>query len=156
MYSNTRSLTVGEIMSFPVITSSANDNIRSIANKMKKHDISGVVIVDRENTPLGIITAGDIVRRAAVRRGAFLFAKAKHVMSKPVHSITREKALEEAARQMADNKVKSLCVVDGVGKLVGIITEEDITKNASYLIEVLNEMVRTGFVKKEGTAEGML
>ena len=156
MYSNTRSLTVGEIMSFPVITASENDNIRSIANKMRKHDVSGIVIADESHVPIGIITAGDIAKRVAVSRKAFLFSKAKHVMTKPVHTITREKTLEEAARHMAENKIKSLCVVDEGKRLIGIITEGDITKNASYLIEVLNEMVRSGYTKNPETPEGLL
>lgn len=155
MYSNTRSLTVGEIMSSPVVTGRENENIQSIAIKMKKHDISGVVIVDNENTPLGLVTSADIVKKVAVKKSAFLFSKAKHAMSSAL-TITRERTLEEAARQMADHKVKNLCVVDGKDKLVGIITEDDITRNASYLIEVLNEMVRSGFTKTETTVEGVV
>lgn len=156
MYAGDRSLTVGEIMSFPVITGKESDSIRSIAAKIKKHDINGVVIVDKDHTPLRVITSGDIVGGAMTKGKSFFFSKVKHIIRKPVHTITRERTLEEAARYMIDNKVKSICVVDGSNKLIGIITEDDITKNAGYLIEVLNELVRTGYTGRDGTVSEIL
>ncbi|MEM3227641.1 MAG: CBS domain-containing protein [Candidatus Micrarchaeaceae archaeon] len=146
MYADTRSLLVNDIMSSPVVTAKEDESIRSIATKMKKYEIGSVVIVDKDNIPIGIITERDIVRRLlAGSKHTLFFTKAKHAMSRPVFTITKEKKLEEAARYMANNKIKKLCVVDENKKLIGIITEEDITKNASYLIDVLNEMISTGY-----------
>ncbi len=151
MYADTRSLLVSDIMSSPVVTAREDESVKSIAAKMKAHEVGGIVVVDKSNAPIGMITERDIVRRllAGTKRTLF-FAKARHVMSKPLLTITKEKKLEEAARYMADNKIKRLCVVDGNKKLIGIITESDITKNASYLIDVLNEMISTGYTREEG------
>jgi len=35
--------------------------------------------------------------------------------------------------------------VDDKGSLIGIISEGDIVKNASYLIDVLKEIIETGY-----------
>jgi len=154
MYADTRSLLVNDIMSFPVITGSEDESIKSIALKMKKHEVGGIVITDKENRPIGVITERDIVRRLlAGSKHTLFFTKAKHVMTKPVLTITKDKKLEDAARYMADNKVKRLCVVDENKKLIGIITEEDITKNASYLIDILNEMISTGYANAASESE---
>jgi CBS domain-containing protein len=143
--SESRSLVVNEIMSYPVITAQEGTSIKDIAKKMGKHGIDAVVIVDKLNTPVGIITEGDIVRRLVSAKRNLWFVKAKHVMSKPVVTIPRSILLEDAAKQMAEKKIKKLCVVDENKKLVGMLTTADITKNAGYLINVLKEVIQTGY-----------
>ncbi|MGC8622350.1 MAG: CBS domain-containing protein [Candidatus Micrarchaeia archaeon] len=154
MYTDTRSLLVNDIMSSPVVTAREDESVKSVAAKMKAHNIGGVVVVDKEGLPIGMITERDIVRKllAGTKRTLF-FAKAKHIMSKPLLTITKDRKLEEAAKYMADSKVKRLCVVDENRKLIGIITESDITRNASYLIDVLNEMISTGYTEERNKEE---
>ena len=148
MYTDNRSLLVKDIMSFPVITATAKESVKSIALKMKNKKISSVVIVDESNVPIGIVTQGDIVNKLIARTKNLLFAKAKNVMSSPVITIKGDVTLENAANTMAKNRIKKLCVTDNEGKLIGIITEEDIVKNASSLIDVLREIINTGYVKE--------
>jgi len=148
MYSETRSLIVNEVMTFPVVTGSEKESIKSIAQKMKKHNISSVVIVNKENTPIGIVTQGDIIKRLLSKKRNLLFAKAKDVMTSPVIKITKEKKLEDAAKYMVEKRVKRLCVVDETDRLIGILTHEDVVKNASYLIDVLKEALNTGYTEE--------
>jgi CBS domain-containing protein len=132
-------------MSKPVITAKPSESIKSIAQKMNKHNINSVVIVDDKNSPIGIVTEGDIIRRLLTKKRNLLFSKASHVMSKPVVTIKKELSLEEAAKIMVNKKVKKLCVTDENNTLIGIISEGDIVKNASYLIDVLKEIIETGY-----------
>lgn len=148
MYSETRSLIVNEVMTFPVVTGSEKESIKGIAQKMKKHNISSVVIVNKENVPIGIVTQGDIIKRLLSKKRNLLFAKAKDVMTSPVIKITKEKKLEDAAKYMVEKKVKRLCVVDETDRLIGILTHEDVVKNASYLIDVLKEALNTGYTEE--------
>lgn len=139
-----RSLAVRDIMSYPVVTAKETASIREIAKLMKKHNVDAVVIVDKSAIPSGIITEGDIVRRLVSAKRNLWFVKASHAMSRPLITVGKEMPIEDAARYMAEKKIKKLCVVDS-GKLVGMITTEDITKNASYLINVLQEVIHTGY-----------
>ncbi|MGC8587348.1 MAG: cyclic nucleotide-binding/CBS domain-containing protein [Candidatus Micrarchaeia archaeon] len=148
MYSETRSLIVNEVMTFPVVTGSEKESIKSIAQKMKKHDISSVVIVDKSNTPVGMVTQGDIIKRLLSKKRNLLFAKAKDVMTSPAIKITKEMKLEDAAKYMVQKRVKRLCVVDDTNKLIGILTQEDVVKNASYLIDVLKEALVSGYTEE--------
>lgn len=148
-----RSLTVSEIMSSPVVTAKEKTSIREIAKLMGKNRIDAVVVVNKLNEPIGMVTGGDIVRKLVSKTRNLLFSKAKHIMSKPVKTITKHMKLEEAARYMATHKIKKLCVVDDSNKVAGILTSSDITKNASYLIDVLEEIIGTGYVGGEATEE---
>ncbi len=149
MYSDTRSLIVNDVMSKPVITARGNESIKEIAKKMNKYNINSVVIVDEKNMPIGIVTEGDIIRRLLSKKRNLLFAKASHVMSKPVVTVKKDLTLEDAAKMMVNKKIKKLCVVDDAGSVIGIISEGDIVKNASYLIDVLKEIIETGYREKE-------
>ncbi|MDE1869589.1 MAG: CBS domain-containing protein [Candidatus Micrarchaeota archaeon] len=154
MYSSTRSIIINDIMSHPVVTADLGDKIKTIAIKMEAHHVGSVVVVDRDNRPLGIITKGDIVRRLVTKKRSMfkmmLFTKAKSVMSKPILAIGKHKRIEHAAKLMMENKVKRLCVVDDDGRLLGIVTDNDIMKHSSALIEVLNEIIDTGYLKESG------
>ena len=54
--------TVGEIMSSPAITTSAEADIREVAGILESKRIKRLPVVDGENRLLGIISRGDIVR----------------------------------------------------------------------------------------------
>jgi CBS domain-containing membrane protein len=54
--------TVGEIMSSPAITTSAEADIREVAGILEGKRIKRLPVVDGENRLLGIISRGDIVR----------------------------------------------------------------------------------------------
>ena len=150
MYSNNRSLLVNDVMSFPVVTAKEKEGIDKIAQKMYRHRISGVVVVNKLNAPIGIITEGDIVRRLLTKKRRMLFlSKASHVMSRHVITINKEMRIEDAAKFMVKNRVKRLCVVDDMNRVIGMITDNDIMKNSSYLIDVLNEIIETGYIKEE-------
>jgi CBS domain-containing membrane protein len=54
--------TVGEIMSSPAVTTSAEADIREVAGILEGKRIKRLPVVDGENRLLGIISRGDIVR----------------------------------------------------------------------------------------------
>ncbi len=56
------------------------------------------------------------------------------IMTTPVITIHRDAKLEEAAKLMYDNRIGSVLVVDGSGKLVGIVTERDMIYAVSNLL----------------------
>ncbi len=144
-----RSLKVYEIMSFPIVTSFEDDDIKSIAVKMLKHKIGSVIVTNRTGKELGIITQGDIIRLLASskHKDVLYTFKARELMSEPLIWISGDKELEFAAKTMVKYKIKKLCVRDANKKLAGMITDNDIMKNASYLIDVLTEMINTGYVR---------
>ncbi|NTU81746.1 MAG: CBS domain-containing protein [Chloroflexales bacterium] len=102
-----------------------------------------VVVLDDEQRVAGIITDGDVLRRAArrVQAGALkrlaawlgggarpeeleVAAKgrtAAEIMTSPVITVTPETPTAETIRLMMEHKVKRLPVVDAAGHLVGMV-----------------------------------
>ena len=90
---------------------------------------------------VGIVTRGDL--RGAEASGAtslsiwelhYLIAKVKigQIMTTDPITISQDARISEAAQVMMYNKISGLPVVDGQGKLVGIITESDIFRIVAY------------------------
>jgi len=94
---------------------------------MNRYSIGGVPVVDKGRI-IGIVSRRD-VRAISSKRGD---EKITAIMTrKPItasEDITSDKALEV----MYTNKVERLPVVDGKGKLIGIITMQDILEKRQY------------------------
>ncbi len=84
---------------------------------------------------VGIITRGDIreaepsdATSLSIWELNYLLAtlKVKEIMTPNPITVSQEATISEAAQVMLNNKISGLPVVDGSGKVVGIITESDI------------------------------
>ncbi len=140
-----RSIKVHEIMSRPVVTGRESDSAYVIAEKMKRHSIGSVVILNAGKKPAGIITERDIIRRMLAKKRRNADVAAKDIMSFPLVKISEDATLEEAAALMVRKKVKKLCVIDRSEGIVGIISESDIIRNANYIIDTLKELLSAGY-----------
>ncbi|MCL5679888.1 MAG: CBS domain-containing protein [Candidatus Marsarchaeota archaeon] len=130
------SVLVKDAMSKNAITAKAGDLVADIAKIMVEREIGGVIIVDDDMFPIGIVTEGDIVRNLVAKKMDLEDTVAKDIMTTPVITITDDIELSAAARLMAARHIKKLCIVDLDGKLKGIMTESDVIKHAGYLIKL--------------------
>jgi CBS domain-containing protein len=104
---------------------------------------TGVPVVDDRERPVGIISQGDLIYRAGMpmrlgllaesdgdRLAAVLQAlagkKAEDAMTRPAVVITEESLAGEAVGLMIDKGVKRLPVVNGDGRLTGMLSRLDI------------------------------
>jgi CBS domain-containing protein len=129
---------VKDIMTRDVKTIHPKTSIKKAAEVMERYRIGSLVVIDK-GRPVGIVTEGDISR--AVARGIELAKHpVKEIMSGSLITINPEARVEEAARIMAERKVKKLPVVEN-DKLVGIVTQTDIVATTFDLVTALKEMV---------------
>jgi acetoin utilization protein AcuB len=126
---------VGERMSHPVITMSADLPIVDALTLMKRERIRRAPVV-KDGKMVGIVSDKDLLNAStspttslSVWELNYLLSKitVKEVMSKKVLSVSENTPIEEAARIMADNKIGGLPVTRGE-EVVGIITETDLFK----------------------------
>ncbi len=95
---------------------------------MGEYKISGVPVIDEENTLIGIITNRDM--RFITDMGSI---KVKDVMTHaPLITATEGITLEEAAKVLQQHKVEKLPIVDENQKLKGLVTIKDILKKEQY------------------------
>lgn len=90
---------------------------------MKEHKIGGIPIIDSKNDLVGIVTNRDLRFEKQNEKPI------TEVMTSENLVTTQLTDLENAEDILQENKIEKLPVVDEHGKLVGLITYKDITKN---------------------------
>lgn len=135
--------TVGGLMDTSVPAVHRATPLAEILDRLLETDKRRVVVLDDDQRVIGIITDGDVLRRAARRvqggalqrlaswlaggarpEGVEIAAKgrtAADIMSSPVITVTPETPTAEAIRLMIAHKVKRLPVVTPEDRLVGMI-----------------------------------
>lgn len=122
---------ISDIMSTPVVTCLRSDSIVEVANLMKNRNISGVIVVDGENRPVGFITNADLVHKILARSVTdYLKTNVGAVMNPNIVAIPSEAFFAEALMAVSKYQTKHLAVTSR-GKLVGIVTVADLVKTRS-------------------------
>lgn len=127
-----------DVMSSPVITVKESENIVKVAKLMDKHGIGCVIVVDKKENPVGIITERDIIERVIAKSLSPGRTKASKIMSKPIATVDSSTSITEVAKKMKKMNIRRLAVMES-GKLVGILTSKDIAYIAPVLIDVASE-----------------
>ena len=117
---------VSDAMTRDVHLATPKQSIRDVARIMAEID-SGVLPVEDKDRLVGVITDRDIAVRA-VAAGKAPTTKVKDVMSQEVLYCYDDQDLDEVARNMGEQKVRRLPVVNRQKRLVGIISFGDLAR----------------------------
>ncbi|NYT19117.1 MAG: CBS domain-containing protein [Methanosarcinales archaeon] len=147
---------VKDIMSSSVIVCSPEDPISSVAQLLKKENISGVPVVSGGSV-VGIVSEGDLLKLLEIPEHGGLWLPSpfevieipireliswedtkkmlsdvgsrpvSDIMEKDIFTVGLESSVEDASRLMTKHKINRLPVVDD-DELVGIITRGDIIR----------------------------
>lgn len=90
---------------------------------MEEYHIGGIPVVDEQGFLVGIVTNRDLRFESNLDRMIDNVMTSEHLVT-----TSQSTNLEEAARILQQHKIEKLPVVDGNGKLVGLVTYKDITK----------------------------
>ena len=152
----TTKVPIKEVMTKGLITAKPSDSVALIAEIMRVARIGGVIITE-EHDVKGIVTEGDIVREIVAKGRDARQVKAEDIMKHPIRSVDDDVDVEEAARIMRDLNIERIPVARD-GKLVGIITQNDITKIEPALLEIMHhqdEIDAMREVETEATFSGI-
>ena len=137
MYVNTFMSSVSEIMSFRepyTITAFSNKTAIDAAYIMASKKISSVIVIDKENRPLGIITERDLVKRICLKNLNSKDVPIEDIMTSPLITIMTYDSVDTASRIMLSNKIKRLAVLEADDRIVGMISVSDINKHLSKIL----------------------
>ncbi len=142
---------VREIMTRKLITVSPDASLSDTAKVMRKNDIGGI-LVEKKGEPVGIFTEKDMVDIVAKGKNP-ASVKVKDVMSSSLITIGPEQSILDAAQLMTKKKIRKLPVKDK-GKLIGIVTADDIVRIAPREVELLLELaaIKSGSAVDSGFA----
>jgi len=141
-----------EVMTRDVVTVTTAASVTEVARLLVEHKVSGLPVVDEEHRVVGMITEGDLIYQdKKVHMPAFLeilggviylenpqrivndlkkmtATKVAEVMTSKVYTVKEDASMEDIATIMVERQVNRLPVVDQAGKLVGIISRQDLVK----------------------------
>ena len=91
---------------------------------MKAHGISGIPVVEKSQLPVGILTNRDVRFASDPQQKIFELMTRENLIM-----VTDGVQQQEAKRLLHKHRIEKLLVVDGDGRLVGLITVKDIEKS---------------------------
>lgn len=136
------------IMTAPVVTVTEDTTVREIVTLLLARGISGVPVLDAAGRMTGLVSEGDLLRRAELgtqkRRGSWLAfftgtatlaheyvrahgEVARDIMTRSVISVAPDASLADIADVMEERRVKRVPVLDGE-TLVGIVSRSNLLR----------------------------
>jgi len=139
---------VRDVMTVDVVTATPESPLPQVVDDLIVHGISGMPVVDAERRVVGVVSEADVVAKEAygprhralgilgpllrghqnrwvTKAGGLL---AGDVMTEPAITARPDDNLHRAAARMVTLSIKRLPVVDGSGRLVGIVSRRDVMR----------------------------
>jgi CBS-domain-containing membrane protein len=117
---------VQDMMSKPVTTCSMQDTLNTVAQKLWDVDCGVLPVVDPEQRPLAVITDRDVCMAAFTTGKTLDDLRVLGSMSKQIWTCRAQEEVNSAALRMAKHGVRRLPVVDAEGRLVGMLSLNDL------------------------------
>ncbi|HTS14956.1 MAG TPA: universal stress protein, partial [Candidatus Sulfotelmatobacter sp.] len=154
-------LTAGRLMRAHPVSVRPDTPVGEAARTLLELGVKCLPVVDPEGRPVGILTLGDLLRRAGfgVRHSlapalsdaelhsqlAQLLAAGtacEMVMTRDVATATRATPVSGLLQEVGRRRIKRLLVIDGEGRLVGIVSRSDILRALAGAAEGSDVMLR--------------
>lgn len=119
----------GDICNHHVVTVSPDDSIKTAAELMREHHVGDVVVAKRNEgflAPVGILTDRDIVIEVIAEDVDLDKVSVRDTMTDQLITANEDDELLATLMQMREKGVRRLPVVDAKGRLVGILTADDV------------------------------
>ena len=144
--------TVGEVMSAPVLTVTAETPLQDAVSLLNDHHVSGLPVVDGQGVLVGELTEQDLmVRESGVDVGPYVMLldsviylrnplnwdrqvhqvlgnSVGDLMHRDSHSCQSSLPLPKAASMLHDKGTQRLIVVDSERRPVGVLTRGDVVR----------------------------
>ena len=123
-------------MSKPVITINADDSMQKATALLKEKHIRILPVMEKGKL-VGIITDRDLKRASAsdatsleIHELVYLLSKikVKEIMTKEPITVSPYYTIEEASRTLLEKKISGVPVVNEEGRVIGIITRDDLLR----------------------------
>ncbi len=120
-------MSAGQMCSRVVATATPNEAVRTAARRMAEHDVGTLVVVDgARGTPAGMLTDRDLTLRCLAGNLDPDTTRVEELMSRPVQQIDEHAPMSEAIARMKVAAVRRLVVVGDAGRVVGILSLDDV------------------------------
>ncbi|NNC64713.1 MAG: CBS domain-containing protein [Gammaproteobacteria bacterium] len=112
---------VNELMTESVVTAQPHQSVEHVRKLLENNKVSAVPVVDSENSPVGVISATDLVRD--LKPGTPISS----LMTEKVYTVPQYDDVSTAARVMRNHKIHRV-IVTHEQKVVGMLSAFDLLK----------------------------
>jgi CBS domain-containing protein len=126
-----------EVMTKDPASCNATESATKVAGLMKQHDVGSVPVVESDKRLVGIVTDRDIVIKVVAAARNPEQTPVRDAMTPNPVSCKEDDDLDYALRLMKERQVRRMPIVDGSGRLSGIIAQADVATR-------LNKDAKTG------------
>ena len=127
----TKVIAVQELMTRDVQTCTPDDTLDVPARMMWDHDCGCIPVVDQNAYVVGMITDRDICMATYIQGIALKALRVSNAMSREVFACRPEDSVGVAENIMQEHRVRRLPVVAMDGRLVGILSLNDLAREAA-------------------------
>ena len=135
--------TVSDVMTHTVIAVGRDAPFKEIVELIDQWKVSALPVVEGEDRVVGVVSEADLLCKEEFRDGdpdrytqlrrlkdieKAGGIRARDLMTSPALTVRPDTTLAQAARTMAQARVKRLPVVDGLGRLEGVVSRTDLLK----------------------------
>jgi CBS domain-containing protein len=103
---------------------------------MERYNIASLIVVDELDRVLGVVTAKDIVIKAVAKNLDLKLTKIIDIVSRPVTVVEPETSLKDVIMLMIGTGHGHIPVVNKAGRVIGIVTIDDVLKFIPELLEL--------------------
>lgn len=121
-------MSVARICIRDVETAKPTDSVADIARRMRERRVGTVVVVDDEHRPMGLVSDRDVAVRVVGMERDPARTTLRDIMTPMPMTVLMDMTIETAVSHMRTGRMRRLPVVDGMGKLLGIVTLDDVLR----------------------------
>jgi CBS domain-containing protein len=120
---------VQELMSSNPKTVQLDQSIVDAARMMRDEDVGLLPVVENDRL-VGTVTDRDITIRVVAQEKDPVSTSVREIASTDLVTVDPQQDLDEALRLMAQHQVRRLPVVEEDGRIVGIVAQADVARDA--------------------------
>jgi CBS domain-containing protein len=123
-------MNASELMTKAVKTCGPEDSLQRAAQIMWDADCGAVPVVDARGRVVGMITDRDVCMAAYTQGTSLREILVSNVMAKMIHSVSEGDSVDAVEELMRRTQVRRVPVLDGGGRLKGILSMGDLARHA--------------------------
>jgi CBS domain-containing protein len=138
-------MNIGEICSRTVVVAETGTSVQQAAKLMRDHHVGALVVIEGGtlvSRPIGILTDRDLVVEVVAADVDYHSLTVGDVMSERPATLRESAGVFEAIGQMRSEGVRRLVVVDAQGRLIGIVTLDDLAEILAEELSALSQAIQ--------------
>jgi len=134
-------MAIGTLCIREVHLADGQDSVQQAARRMHEQNVGTLVVLDHAKKPVGIVTDRDRAVRVVGAGRSARNTRVEDVMTRSPASVAENTSLEEALALMRSGPYRRLLVVDRGGKLVGLLSIDDVLELLTQELKQVGDLL---------------